>query len=879
MEQFCGSLAGCDLNTGRGERACKKYLQQFQRELRQCFLNDPHQSVRPLLRCYSEAVDTLLKQLWLQSGMSKSGVTLMAVGGYGRQEMFPFSDIDLLLLRNPDKPLPGQKIASFMSFLWDIGLKAGHSVRTHEECVQIAAEDITVLTSMDDGRRLAGPKAAHARLMQALQPGSFGDAHQYYQARRDAQDMRHEKYRNTEFRLEPNIKNAPGGLRDLQTLEWIARRTLMRPRGMVGLVGESVLTRKEYRQLLRTRNDLWRIRFALHCIVKKPSEQLLFENQLALARLFGYSDDAAERSVEKFMRHYFRRVRVGMELSRYLMQRYKELITGFDAEKKRRINRRFHRTGSTIGVNRASIFVDAPEAMLEIFTLLSNRDDIDNINAETIRLLRTHRKLIDERVRDLPKAKKHFLKMLSGQYGLAHQLRRMSRYRILQRYLPEFGQIVGITQFDLYHIYSVDAHTIRVIEHMRSFRKPEMQREMPEIYNACRELPSLELLYLAGLYHDIGKGRGGDHSVLGSADVEAFAERHRLPAWNRELLSWLVRNHLLMSNISQRQDLSDPQVIADFAERVGSTLYLNYLYLLTIADILGTNPSLWNSWRASLLHELYAKSRDLLSRDTTEAPPRNLQSMLVAETRRMKARLRPLFPTAPLDEVFAGLGSRYFAQTHPDVLYWQLSAILRHENADEPLVVVNNSGRNIYEQVCRVFVYAPNSAHLFARVAIGFSQLNLSVLHARAITSADQSHSLNTYVIQRPDNSPVDAADFAGIAAHLSRVLSEKELPRVSAQSASRKARVFKIAPHAYISRESRAQWSLQVQCLNDPNTLARIGSLLMKRSIWIEHARIVSLGERVEYIFGLNAQHNTRLNRRAYRESLCSAVEGHIAA
>lgn len=876
MPQFAGRLSKCNFTSTAGIRAGTKCLQQLQKDLKQHFTRNPHQPIKPLLRCHSLAIDLLLKQLWQQMQLQHQELVLVAVGGYGRQEMFLFSDVDLLLLRPDLAKIDEKTVTRFMQCLWDIGLKAGHSVRSHSECLQIAKQNITALTSMDESRLLAGPVGIYKNLKTSLDPNHFGDAKKYYLERRAVLQERHKKYKNTEFRLEPNIKNAPGGLRDLQTLQWLAKRSLHQPRGTVGVINDKVLTRQEHRQLLEVRNALWRIRYGLHCVVNSPQEQLLFEYQLALAKLFKFADDGNERGVEKFMRHYFRRVRTGAELTHYLLQRYLEHLFDYANEKRTRINARFYRVDQTIGVYRQNLFEKNPETMLEVFALLSNNKDIDRINAETIRLLRSHRDLIDDSVRNHPKAKRHFLNIISGQYGAAYQLKRMSRYRILQRYLPEFDKITGKSQFDLYHIYSVDAHTIRVIEHMRSFRKPETKDELPEAYATFRELPQPELLYLAGLYHDIAKGRGGDHSVLGAQDVEDFASRHKLDARSVALLSWLVRNHLTMSMISQRQNLADPQVIANFADEVKNIIYLNYLYLLTIADIRGTNSQLWNSWRASLLYELYAKTKILLHRRTMASFSPHSKNLRMQQIGKVKKRIKTTFAKKPVAALMEQLGDQYFAQTRAEICQWQIASILKHKNHAEPLVVVNQSGKNVYTQICRVFVYAPNNKHLFSRVAIGFAQLNISVLHAHIITSADQAHSLNTYVIQRPDNSPISDADYVHITDHLTQVLAAKTPPRVQQQSVSRHLKTFRVRPHVFIAKQAEAEWILQLQCLNHPQVLARIGSVLVRQGIWLDYARIISLGERVEYLLTLNAEHNARLSQADFRKKLCNMLEGH---
>ncbi|RYZ89889.1 MAG: [protein-PII] uridylyltransferase, partial [Moraxellaceae bacterium] len=487
-----------------------------------------------------------------------------------------------------------ENIGQFFTFLWDIKLEIGSSVRTVKQCIEIARNDITVATNIMESRTLVGDESLRHELLQQSAPNNIWPADAFFRAKWDEQIARHKKYNDTEYNLEPNIKNAPGGLRDIQTISWVAKR-YFQVRTLKQLEGKGFFTEEEFSLLYSGEEYLWRVRYGLHMVAKRAEERLMFDYQRELAKLFGFEDEQGSLAVEQFMHKYYRTVLALRELNDVLLQFLSEAILQKGKCKSViSVNERFQLRDNYIEATHTYIFEENPSALLEMFVLMAQNPDIVGVRASTIRLVRESRHLIDEDFRNNPKNTQLFVALLQHPAGLVEQLKRMLRYGILGLYLPEFGQVTGQMQHDLFHIYTVDAHTLKVVQNMCNFLSPSAKEEFPIAAYIMTRLPRLDLLYMAGLYHDIGKGRGGDHSTLGAVDAELFCRRHGISPRETRLVSWLVEKHLLMSSVSQKQDLSDPDVIRNFALTVGDQMHLDYLYALTVADINGTNRELWN---------------------------------------------------------------------------------------------------------------------------------------------------------------------------------------------------------------------------------------------------------------------------------------------
>ena len=653
----------------------------------------------------ARTLDAFLAEIWQHWFERNDNLALLAVGGYGRGELHPHSDVDLLILARKPQAARDQ-IAAFVRLLWDLKLDIGHSVRTVADCRREAAHDITVATTLMECRRLAGSARLAAKLDRLLARRSFWPSARFFRAKRGEQEQRHQQFDEVDHGLEPNIKSSPGGLRDIQTVQWITARhqksegvaakgdtgtgsTTMNP---PTLVAAGFLTPLEARWLHDGRRFLWRVRFGLHLLAGRREDRLLFDHQRELARRFGYEDTPAQLAVEQFMHHYYRHVLLLREVNDILLQHFDEaIVRAGERPRIEPLNARFRVRNHYIEVTADDVFARQPAALMEIFVHMAGRDDIAGVRAATIRLVRQHLHLIDDAFRADPEVAAQFMALLRATHSLSSQLTRMRRYGVLGRYIPEFGAVIGQMQHDLFHIYTVDAHTMMVIRQLRRFRRVEERERFPVASQVVRTLPKVELLYIAGLFHDIGKGRGGDHSALGAEDAVRFCRRHGLNPSDTALVEWLVREHLTMSTIAQRKDIADPDVIHDFATRVGTATRLDYLYALTVADINATNPTLWNSWRATLMRQLYHNTRHALRRRFDAATERRKRAAACRA-----AALRKLndadVPAPWARKLWKGVGEDFFLHHAPAQVAAITTAIHEHRLDDGPLVTLVDVG-------------------------------------------------------------------------------------------------------------------------------------------------------------------------------------------
>ena len=646
------------------------------------------QPVTELVHEHAKVVDEILEAAWRQFELRHETETaLIAVGGYGRGELHPASDIDLLVILEAGAPAyVEERIGRFVTFLWDIGLEVGHSVRTVTECVELATEDVTVATNLMEARWLTGSRSLFEQVKQRTGRSIWSSA-TFFEAKLAEQQHRHHKFNDTAHNLEPNIKDGPGGLRDIQMIGWVAKRHFGAD-SLHELVTHGFLTEIEYRSLIQGQSFLWKIRFALHLHTARGEERLLFDHQRALADFFGYRDQEHSLAVEQFMKPYYRAVMELSRLAEMLLSLFQEAILNPDAEEiLEPINARFRARNSFLEVTNDDVFVRDPVAILELFLILQQRPELHGVRASTIRLIRTHRHLIDGNFRSDPRACALFMDIIRQPRGITHELRRMHRYGVLGRYLPVFGAIEGQMQYDLFHAYTVDEHTLFVVGNLRAFALPERAEEFPLCSDILRRLAKPELLYLAGLFHDIAKGRGGDHSELGSSDAISFCLHHAMSEYDARIVSWLVKNHLLMSVTAQRQDISDPDVVNRFATAIGNQTHLDYLYLLTVADIRATNPNLWNDWKDVLLKNLYQATEYALARGLEHpVDKRELIDENLREARRIL--VDEGVDEGLVDEVWANLGDNYFLRADPEEVAWHTRAILGASADDLPLILM-----------------------------------------------------------------------------------------------------------------------------------------------------------------------------------------------
>ena len=579
--------------------------------------------IRDLILIKSQLMDHLLSALWNRF-LFNDDVSLVAVGGYGRGELHPHSDIDLLILVKTEiSDDLGETLSAFITLLWDLNLDIGHSVRTVEECILSAKEDVTICTNLLETRTISGLDS----LLQSVSSRVYSDevhtSKSYFLAKREEQDARHKKYSGTEYNLEPNLKSSPGTLRDIQTIAWITKRHF-------GPDAPSIrsryhfLTDEEYRMLDKGEEFLWRMRYGLQMIADRNENRLLFEHQNKLSQLLGYQDNEQKLGVEQMMQFYYRTVLGLAELADVILQYFDDYYLSSDQEQTiQTLNNRFQLNNNYIETIDNDVFDRSPYALIEIFLLIAQNPQVKGIKSTTIRLIREHIYLIDDNFRHDLANTTLFMEILRTPHKLHHTLNSMLKYNILGRYIPAFGQIIGQMQHDLFHCYTVDAHTIHLIQNFIELENINAKKEFPLASRLLRYIPKREVLYVAGLFHDIAKGRGGDHSELGALDAFEFCDRHHLSERDTTLISWLIENHLLMSMTSQKKDIDDPEIIHHFAEKIPSLTHLEYLYVLTVCDIAATNHNLWNSWRASLLQQLYIETRRTIRRGIDEPVNRN----------------------------------------------------------------------------------------------------------------------------------------------------------------------------------------------------------------------------------------------------------------
>ncbi len=835
-------------------------------------------SVRDLVCARATFIDQLLNACWqLFDWGDNEAISLIAVGGYGRGELHPHSDIDLLILLRDEQTLTHlqQEISAFVTMLWDIKLDIGHSVRTTEQCQDEAAADITIVTNLMESRTLMGSQALHATMMAGVGPDKIWSSQSFFRAKWNEQIERHQKHGNSEYVLEANIKNSPGGLRDIQMIGWIAKRHFGIQK-IEELIDLGFLREEEMGILKRGLDFMRRVRYALHMIAGREEDRLLFDHQRTLATMFGYDNDNSKMAVEQFMQYYYRWALSLGELNDVLMQHFDEtILRACEAENIYEINPRFRVRNGHIEVTNDKVFEKNPSALMEIFVLMAQNRHIDGARASTIRLIRKYRDLIDDDFRKDPRNTRSFMEVLRSPDKVALQLRRMLRFGVLGKYLPEFGKIIGQMQHDLFHIYSVDAHTMEVVKNMRRFHYPESQKKFPVAARVVKRLPKIELLYIAGLYHDIAKGRGGDHSTLGIVDARSFCERHDLGKRDTNLICWLVEHHLLMSSVAQRQDISDPDVITQFATTVGDQTRLDYIYALTVADINATNPNLWNSWRASLLRQLYVETKRALRRGLENPVDK---ADWIADTQ--QAALEQLeglgFTEEEVLAMWSDTNEDYFLREKVEDIVWHTEAISQHTNPDEPLILLKESGDLNLESATQIFIHTKHKDALFALMASGLEQLDLNIQDAR-IYNSGTGFTLDTFFVLDNNGEPIgnNPERITYIKEFLNKQIRQTDpYHDIMHRRTPRQMRLFSVPTHTTLSTDAaRGHSILEVLTPDRPGLLARIGKIFFDFDIQLQNAKITTLGERVEDVFFITNKDQQPIEDPALCEAIQKAI------
>ncbi|MGD2006709.1 MAG: [protein-PII] uridylyltransferase [Cellvibrionales bacterium] len=850
---------------------CQQYLRQVDADIRHSF--HPTRPVWPLLAARSAAVDTVLRHVWARHFSTRSDLTLAAVGGYGRGELYPYSDIDLLILvtATPD-PDTAAALEEVLRSLWDMGLKVGSSVRTPGECAALAQDDLTTFTSLLEARVLAGPETLLGNLRQTIAPDHMWDSPAFFKGKLAETASRHDQFGNTESNLEPHVKNGPGGLRDIQVIGWIARRHF--GVSLEDLDETDFLNRDEKRMLDAGQNFIGQVRFALHMLNDRGEDRLLFDQQRKLAELWEMVD-GEKLAVEQFMQVYYRWAQALAQLHELVMHAFdRQILHASEAIPPRAINDDFEVRGGLLGARNEDVFSANPANLIAAFVLLANNPDITGMTPRTWRLLRASHDRITPAFRSDPHVQGLFMELLRSPYGVTMQLRRMARHGILGRYLPEFGRIVGQMQFDLFHAYTVEAHTLEVVATTRRFMRADFTDKFPVSTRIAQRLRAPELLYIAALYHDIGKGRGGDHSELGAVDAHGFCQRHGLTEADTALVVWLVANHLTMSSFSQRKDISDPDEIQRFATHVQTQERLDYLYTLTVADIHGTNPELWNAWRSTLLRQTYTETRRALARGLEN--PVDRQSVM-SETRAAASKILEYrgFFKEDVETIWSHRGDDYFLRERPDDIAWHTEAIADHGRSADPLVLVRQSNDSTVANTTQIFIHAPDQPDLFARVCAELELLELSVNDARIYLGSD-GVTLDTFYVLQADGNPVpgDQHTLGGIRSVLLDSLTRGHKRTVSRRT-PRRQKSFMTPTETSTHQDLSKGWTiLEVATPDRPGLLALIGEVFVQQQVALQAAKIQTLGARVEDVFFLTSEEGASITDPATLASLENAIK-----
>ena len=849
----------------------KNQLESFTQYQKNEFLN--HHPVTDLVLLRSEYMDLLLRRLWEHFGFSNlPHISLVAVGGYGRGELHPLSDIDILIVSQ--KTLPPaleEKVSNFITLLWDLRLEVGHAVRTIAECIDIGFDDLTVATNLQESRLLCGSEDTFQELKLKVHSDSFWPSETFYKAKIQEQRKRHARYHDTTYNLEPDIKSTPGGLRDIHTLSWVARRHF----GATSLLEMSkygFLTDAEYRELVECQDFLWRVRFALHIELRRYDNRLTFAHQAQVAEHLGYTGEG-NRSVEMMMKEFYRTLRRVAELNKMLLKLFDQaIINGGETEEAEILDNDFQRRGSLIEARKPALFQARPETILDMFIHIANDSSIEGVSPPTLRQLRTARRRLNRFLHTIPEAREKFMTLVRHPNALHKAFSLMHKLGVLSAYLPQWSQIVGQMQFDLFHVYTVDEHSIRLLKHINRFGQIENHDKHPICCEVYPRVQKKELLILAAIFHDIGKGRGGDHSEIGAVEAYSFCIEHGLSKPEAKQVAWLVQNHLLMSVTAQRRDIYDPEVITEFAKKVRDEESLELLVCLTVADICATNPELWNSWKRTLLAELFHSTQRALRRGLEN--PVDVRDRIRHNQQMASALLRKKgFSAREIEVLWLRFKADYFLRHTHKQIAWHCEHLLRLEDPSQPLVLISKKATRGGTEV---FVYCKDQAALFATVVAELDRRNFNVHDAQVMASKD-GHVLDTFIVLDQHGNAIDEARHKAVTKHLTHVLAAGRPTKIKTRRTPRNLQHFKVKTLVeFLPTKSKKRTLMELRALDTPGLLAQVGATFAELGINLHGAKITTIGERAEDLFILTSDTGGRLSEeqeQALRKRLTEHV------
>jgi len=813
-------------------------LQAQRALLEQDFLKNKNPA--SLLKKHTKLIDELLNLVWEHSALNNE-VTLIAVGGYGREELFPYSDIDLLILL-PDNVSDEQnkEIGTLISILWDLGLNIGHSVRSLQECIDEAANDSTIQTNLLESRLLCGSQVIYTRFFievkQQLDPTNF------IASKVSEQNNRHAKFNDTAYNLEPNIKESPGGLRDIQTILWLSQSQGL-GNNWIELAKNGVISQEELTEIKRHERNLHTLRIRLHYLAKRSEDRLLFNFQNELAANLGLVNTEGKRASEQLMQSYYRSARFITLINEILLKSF--ALSSPSCESSVVINERFVSSYQLLETSTPDLFQEKPSAILECFLLLQQHPELEGLSPLLLRQLQDATKLITKEFRESPDNQQLFLAILKQEHGVHQSLRRMNRYGVLGKYIPPFGKIIGQMQHDLFHVYTVDEHTLKLLGNLRRFSKPQLEHEFPLCSQLFTKFEKPYLLYLAAIFHDIAKGRGGDHSALGKKDAKRFCSAHQLPEEDTKLVIWLVEKHLQLSKVAQKSDLSDPVVIEQFAKLMGSKMRLTALYLLTVADVRATSPSVWNAWKAKLLESLFLETQHILN-----DPTFTVKNAIAARQEKAKAKLSKygLEPEA-YAEFWGATGEGYFSKYNSNEIAWQTRRLIPHAFTEEPIVRarLSREGNGI-----EVMIYTRSYQDLFARICNFFDRIGYSIGEAKIFTT-NHDYALNNFIVLDASTTEIS---YTGLLKHIEENLGDKIIKTADVEPPI-KGRVERQVQHMPITTKvmfdllpEGSHQMLDIIACDQPGLLANIAFILTEHNVKVHNAKINTLGNRAEDTF-----------------------------
>ena len=818
--------------------------------------------ISQLVKARRDFVDLMLWGLWQHLELEKDrNITLIAVGGYGRGDLHPYSDVDLLILsKNELPPTTIKKIERFITTLWDLKLDIGHSVRTIEDTLAQSAQDITMATSLLEMRWLNGVKKYYVDLKKQLKEAANWSSQAFFIAKRDEQRARHQKYDGITYTLEPNLKANPGCLRDIQTIGWIGRPHL-RYGGKKNK--QRYLTEEEYLELGEAQDALWNIRFALHLEVGRGENRLLFDYQAAVANRLGFGNHGKE-SIERMMKRLFRIMQRVVELNEMLLHHYEDEILGANEHPEiTLIDDNFQITDNLIQTRHENIFFQRKN-LLQLFLHIAKREEIIGIHSSTVRQLRRVRNRSIGELQDYEACQKRFIEIFRQPQGMLKAIKLMHKHAILAAYLPLWQNIVGQMQFDLFHAYTVDEHTIRVLHNCQQYFNKDANPEFLLCNEIAKRFAKPELLFLAAMFHDIAKGRGGSHSELGAIDAKKFSERHQLSKYDTKLLTWLVKNHLLLSVTAQRKDIYDPEEIKAFAEQVRDETTLDYLYCLTVADVRATNDNLWNGWKASLFQDLYLFCQKALRRGL-EKPLDIRAAVRDRQNDAKKLLLEQGFEAQQIADLWNRFQANYFAHNSAEQIRWHSASILTQNDLNKPLILVSDTPKR---GGTPIFIYYPMQQNIFVSVVSALDNKKLNVLDAQLMRSKD-NYAMHTFVVLEKNGKTIDSPVRAkAIERALEMALQGVRKKRHQPQRPSRKIKSFQIKPKIdFLPSSGKNSTTVEITALDVPGMLVSISHIFQQCNLFIHAARIATIGEKAEDMFVLSTSDNKALSEQQQNE------------